>query len=123
MTIDNEASVKPTIQFINDTISTLHHQGLSITESIKVLMLNYQISLHDTKSLVSQHPVWHTVTTAAEPLHQEIVSVLENLEKAHSEKTQRVNRTAFRSKFILLLAVKRMVLTFIFFCPVHSSKN
>ena len=65
-------------------------------------MSNYQISLHDAKFLVSQHPVWHTVTTAAEPLHQEIVSVLENVEKGHSEKTQRVFRSAsFKNSFFM----------------------
>jgi hypothetical protein len=76
----------------DDTIRTLHHQGLTITQSIKVLMSNYQMSLREAKSLVSDHPVWNSVTEAAEPLHKEIVRILKNAKKEHSGETKSVFR-------------------------------
>jgi len=71
-------------QSVSDLIKTLHHQGLTITQSIKVLMSTYQISLREAKSLISNHPVWNSVTKIADTLHQEMVQTLENATQKHS---------------------------------------
>lgn len=86
----NRAATKE--QSVYDTIKMLYHQGLTIVESIKVLMSNYQMSLREAKSLVSDHPVWNPATEAAEPLHKEIIRILENADKKHSDETKSVFR-------------------------------
>lgn len=56
----------------NDFIFEKHAAGFTIMETIKAVMIEYQISLGVAKSLVSEHPSWLKVVAAAAPLHDEL---------------------------------------------------
>ncbi len=63
---------------VNQVIVYLHKHGVSITESMKVVMEVYQIPLSDAKHLVSAHAAWKDVVSAATPLHSELEQGLQN---------------------------------------------
>ena len=60
---------------IDHAIRVLHEQGFTITETMKVLISEYGMSLREAKQLVSTHPVWKAVTKAAEPLHDDLIKI------------------------------------------------
>jgi hypothetical protein len=66
---------------IDDLIRYLHDQDMTITESMKALIVICDISLRDAKSLVSAHPVWKDVVAASEPLQEEAELEICKLEK------------------------------------------
>lgn len=61
---------------IDEMIKELHDQGLTITETIKVLMSVHRMSLREAKMRVSTHPVWKPLTQATESLHQELLKIV-----------------------------------------------
>jgi hypothetical protein len=61
----------------NQLVVYLHKLGVSITESMKIVMEVYEIPLADAKHLVSAHPVWKDVVSAAAPLHNELEQELQ----------------------------------------------
>ncbi|MCP4108924.1 MAG: hypothetical protein GY749_25825 [Desulfobacteraceae bacterium] len=61
----------------NDIIEFLHDSGLTIIESMKLVMSLYNISLGEAKFIVARHPVWENVVKAAEPLHEELCDSFE----------------------------------------------
>ena len=75
MNVSNEQYDNVTVEenSIDDVIKVLNERGLTIMESIKVLISEYGMSLSEAKESVSVHPVWKTVTEAAEPLHDELI--------------------------------------------------
>ena len=66
---------------IEDVIAHLHMEGLTITDSMKVLRLLYGIRLGEAKKLVAAHPVWLSVVQANEPFHAELEHIAELLSK------------------------------------------
>jgi len=60
-----------------------HEQGLTIMESIKVLISDYGMSLREAKEIVSIHPVWTEVVKATGPLHNTLIEIWESPEKEH----------------------------------------
>ena len=57
---------------IENVIENLHLDGITITESMKVLRELYGFTLKDAKSAVVKHPVWLDVVNSADALHQEL---------------------------------------------------
>jgi len=57
---------------LNDLIPWIKSQGFTITESMKIIMGVYGISLGEAKRVVVQHPVWSDIVEASLPLHDEI---------------------------------------------------
>jgi len=66
---------------IGDVIKYLHERGVTITESMKALIVVYNISLREAKSLVAEHPVWSEVVRASEPLQENAERAIRELEK------------------------------------------
>ena len=58
-----------------EAIPILKDWGLTIIDSIKVLRNNYELSLGESKELVSGHPVWVKEVKANEPLHRDAIQV------------------------------------------------
>ena len=56
----------------NEIIEYLHDSGVTIIESIKIVMSLYQLSLGEAKSVVASHPIWRGVAEAARPLHGDL---------------------------------------------------
>ncbi|KHD08352.2 hypothetical protein PN36_31105 [Candidatus Thiomargarita nelsonii] len=81
MNIFDEEKAKKSKIAIDSTIKALHKQGLSIIESIKMLMSIYNVSLSEAKFFVSAHPVWKPVVEAAKPLHEDLIKIAENAKK------------------------------------------
>ena len=61
---------------VEDQVAALHEQGLSIIESIKVLMETRGVTLGEAKSIVVRHPVWATVVPGADMMHGYIIKIL-----------------------------------------------
>ena len=62
----------------DQVIVHLHKHGVSVTESMKIVMEVYQMPLADAKHLVSAHPAWRDVVSAAIPLHNELEQKLQS---------------------------------------------
>lgn len=58
----------------DEIIELLHDSGLTITESMKVVMELFKISLGEAKIVVAGHPVWSNVVEAAKPLHNDLIT-------------------------------------------------
>jgi phage terminase large subunit-like protein len=56
-----------------DIIESLHASGLTITESMKIIMELFKISLGEAKMMVTGHPAWNNVVNAASPLHDDLI--------------------------------------------------
>ncbi len=70
---------------IKGVIEYLHGQQLTITECMKTLIIVYDMSLHDAKSLVSTHPVWNDIVSSSEALQIEAEHVIREEEKKQSD--------------------------------------
>ncbi len=57
-----------------EIIELLHASGLTITESIKIIMELLKISLGEAKMMVAGHSVWNDVVVAASALHDDLIS-------------------------------------------------
>lgn len=55
-------------------IAEKHASRATIMETIKAVMKEYGVSLGEAKTLVSSHPAWATIVSAAHPLHEDIDS-------------------------------------------------
>lgn len=55
-----------------EIIKMLYDSGLTITESMKIIMDLLDITLGDAKKLVASHQVWKEVVDAASPLHNDL---------------------------------------------------
>jgi hypothetical protein len=64
---------------MTDAITQLRQIGLTIMDSIKILMAVYGISLREAKNVVADHPAWHSVIVASQPLHEELIANLKEL--------------------------------------------
>lgn len=60
-----------------EIIELLHDSGLTITESMKIIMDLYKISLGEAKMIVVSHPAWKNVVHAASPLHKDLIRKIE----------------------------------------------
>ena len=56
-----------------EIVELLHASGLNITESMKIIMELFNISLGKAKMIVAGHPVWKNVVDAASPLHDDMI--------------------------------------------------
>ena len=56
-------------------IATRHASGATIVETIKAVMVEYELSLREAKALVSAHPVWANVVSSTEPLIVELYTM------------------------------------------------
>ena len=61
-----------------DVVAHLHEQGVSIIESMKVVQGVFDLSLVQSKDLVTSHPVWETLVRNSEPLHEDLIKALTN---------------------------------------------
>ena len=68
---------------MDHVIETLYEQGLTIMESIKVLISDYGMSLREAKEVVSIHQVWTEVVKATGPLHNTLIEIWKSPEKEH----------------------------------------
>ena len=64
---------------LNDVILYLNREGLSITESIKVVRILYKLPLAEAKRIVSSHRVWETTQRNNEPFHEELENIVNSL--------------------------------------------
>lgn len=64
---------------LSDVILYLKREGLSITESIKMVRILYKLPLGEAKQVVSNHRVWETTLRNNEPLHEELVNIVKNM--------------------------------------------
>ena len=53
----------------DEVIASLHAQGVSIIESMKIVRVLYSVNLHDAKLIVTAHPVWADLVQSWEPIH------------------------------------------------------
>jgi hypothetical protein len=67
----------------DELIASLHAQGVSIIESIKVVRILYHVNLRDAKSIVTAHPVWADLVQRWDPIH---AALLEEFEKETRER-------------------------------------
>jgi hypothetical protein len=63
----------------NDVILHINREGLSITQSIKIVRTLYNLPLGEAKQVVSSHPVWETTVRNAEPFHEELENIVMNM--------------------------------------------
>jgi hypothetical protein len=61
---------------IDDAIVELKNRGLTIMESMKILVHAFGVSLVVAKERVASHHVWTDVVQATIPLHEDIVKTL-----------------------------------------------
>jgi len=59
-----------------EIIAHLHHKGLDILDSTKVVMQVFGVSLGESKQLVTGHSVWASTVRETDALHQELEEVL-----------------------------------------------
>lgn len=62
----------------DEVVRLLHDSGLSITESMKVVMKVYEMSLGQAKEVVGSNPVWHDVVEASKPLHETLAKPIDD---------------------------------------------
>jgi ribosomal protein L7/L12 len=67
---------------ISDVIAYLHHQGLDILDSIKIVRQVFGMPLGESKQLVVGHSVWAGEAQKADALHQEIEEALREDQEA-----------------------------------------
>jgi len=67
----------------DEVIASLHAQGASIIESIKVVRILYHVHLRDAKRMVTAHPVWADLVQRWDPIH---AALLEAFEKEARER-------------------------------------
>ena len=60
----------------DDVIAHLHHKGLDIFDSIKVMMRVFGVPLGKSKQLVTDHAVWENAVRDADAFHQELEEAL-----------------------------------------------
>ncbi len=60
-----------------EIIASLHAQGISIIESMKVIRVLYGVNLHDAKLIVTAHPVWANLVQSWDPIHAALIEYLE----------------------------------------------
>ncbi len=61
----------------DELIASLHEQGASIIESIKVVRMLYHVNLHDAKLIVTAHPIWADLVQRWDPIHAALVEEFE----------------------------------------------
>ncbi len=61
---------------IDDAITRLDKFNFTITETMKFLVFEYNISLKEAKECVSQHPAWSELVNQTAPAHEEIIQAL-----------------------------------------------
>lgn len=69
-----------------DLVLYLHHEGITIVESMKVLKEIYQLSLGEAKELVTAHPAWANEVRGADILHEELEKALQEEDAGPSAK-------------------------------------
>lgn len=60
-----------------DLILYLHHEGITIVDSMKVLKEIYKISLGEAKEIVTAHPAWTDEVRSADILHEQLEKALQ----------------------------------------------
>ena len=61
----------------DEIIASLHVQGASIIESIKVMRILYHVNLRDAKIMVTAHPVWADLVHRWDPIHAALLEAFE----------------------------------------------
>ncbi len=64
---------------LSDVILCLNREGLSITESIKIVRELYRLPLGEAKQIVSSRPVWETTVRNHEPFHEELRNMVNSM--------------------------------------------
>ncbi|CAN7536290.1 hypothetical protein LJR118_003858 [Acidovorax sp. LjRoot118] len=77
-----------------DLIARMHAEGHTIVETIKAVRKEFDLSLGEAKSQVSNHPAWAKVVKAAQPLHD----ALQNL----------ADRGAFNASSLAEMEIRRI---------------
>jgi hypothetical protein len=57
-------------------IGSSRQMGLTIVETIKRVCVDFDIPLAQAKEMVSTHPSWRSIVSAAEPLHDTVEQTL-----------------------------------------------
>ncbi len=70
--VDKCLNAKDSGRSATEAASILHHEGLTIVETIKVIKKVYGLSLAVAKSVVTSAPEWTDIVEASEPLHDEL---------------------------------------------------
>jgi len=71
---------------ISSAIEELSRKGVSITHSIRIIRIVYELSLADAKKLVEEHPVWKDLVDATRPYHDELMNHLQEVSKKELRK-------------------------------------
>ena len=64
---------------LSNVILYLNREGLSITESIKIVRTHYKLPLSEAKQIVSNHEVWGATVRDHEPFHEELANIINNI--------------------------------------------
>ena len=57
---------------LEQAIVELHEKGLTIIQSMQVIVKVFGLSLSEAKLKVSSHPIWSDIVESSEPLHEEL---------------------------------------------------
>ncbi len=66
------------IEEVNALIASLRVEGVSITETMRLVRKQFGVNLGIAKELVSAHPSWSDVVRANRPLHDEVERILKD---------------------------------------------
>ena len=66
------------IEAVNAVIASLRVEGVSITETMKMVRQQFGVDLGIAKDLVSSHRAWHDVVRANASLHDEAERILKD---------------------------------------------
>ncbi|MBO6730316.1 MAG: hypothetical protein JJ884_13535 [Maricaulis sp.] len=64
----------------------LKRAGATIIEAIRLMRSSYKIGLGEAKVVVSKHPAWKAVADANQPLHDALVTALDDQASSSSGK-------------------------------------
>ncbi len=59
-------------------VETLYKDGLTITESMKVIREAFAISLGEAKTIVSDHSVWNETVEVSKPIQEAFIKSIYN---------------------------------------------
>ena len=61
-----------------EIIKFMHDSGLTITESMKIFMDLFEVSLAESKSIVASHPIWNSIVKASSVLHEDLAKEIKS---------------------------------------------
>src|SRR5579859_1163440 len=64
---------------LSNVLLYLNREGLSITESIKIVRTLYKLPLSEAKQIVSNHEAWKATVRDHEPFHEELANIINNI--------------------------------------------